>query len=281
MGREDINHVCECTKYTLDSSIMVDLTTLSSGQQIYIEKCDRTESDATEEDIPIIFIHGLLGSTVTYHPILSSIKSRSTILFDFQGHGNTPIHDPDTPLSPALFGKDIRDILDHYGYNKADIVAHSGGCIIGLQFAADYPDKIDRLVLLGPPAIPVPREQMLANAEMIRKAGLSPFIGVLKNWLGAKAQKDPEVEKILVDEMGRQDPQRAESVVRALAKYEFKEIRAVTTIVYGAEDLISTREMNEGLAKLTNAKVIELATGHQFTFEDADATSKVLHEILD
>jgi pimeloyl-ACP methyl ester carboxylesterase len=43
---------------------------------------------------------------------------------------------------------DINSLLDDLGIDRAVIMGHSLGAFIGLAFAADYPDRVDRLILV-------------------------------------------------------------------------------------------------------------------------------------
>lgn len=259
---------------------MITLTTLSSGQKIYIEKVD--PASAGTVDLPIIYIHGLLGSAETYRPLYLTFPARTCIYFDFQGHNRTPIHSPDIPLTPASLAKDVNEILILYGYKAADIVAHSGGCIIALQFAADFPSKARRVALLGPPSIPVPGDAMRNNAAMLRTGGIEPMIGGLAAWLGKKAQSDPQIVSLLKKEALSQDANQVASVVEALAGYEFKELGSGVDcmIVFGTEDPISTKEMCQKLIFSVHAKVVEIESGHQMTFENPNDTGNALKEFL-
>lgn len=76
-------------------------------------------------------------------------------------------------------------LLDRLGATPATVVAHSSGCVIGLQLALDHPDLVSRLVLSEPPLIQPLMEVLLEPAE-VAAAGeaLGPQIGAA---LGAAA----------------------------------------------------------------------------------------------
>ncbi len=79
-------------------------------------------------------------------------------------------------------------LLDRLGATPATVVAHSSGCVIGLQLALDHPNLVSRLVLSEPPLIQPLMEMLLEPAE-VAAAGeaLGPQIGAA---IGAAAAGD-------------------------------------------------------------------------------------------
>jgi pimeloyl-ACP methyl ester carboxylesterase len=64
------------------------------------------------------------------------------------GHGRSD--KPRGDYSVGAHANVIRDLLDALGYGKASFVGHSLGGGVALQFAYQYPERIDRLVLVAP-----------------------------------------------------------------------------------------------------------------------------------
>ena len=149
------------------------LTSLSSGKTLHVE----TYGSGTE---PIVFVHGLGGSTTFYHPLLSSLslkdsKSHKSILFDLEGHGLSPTS-AQSVISIQSYAGDISSLLSHLSITQPiTLVAHSMGCLIALTYALQHSDKVKQLILLGPPPSPLPAaaaEAQRARATAVRKGGM-------------------------------------------------------------------------------------------------------------
>jgi len=88
---------------------------------------------------------------------------------DLLGHG-----DSDKPRADYSLGANaalLRDLLVALGYASATIVGHSLGGGIAMQFAYQFPERIERLVLvssggLGRQVSPVLRAVALPGAEL-------------------------------------------------------------------------------------------------------------------
>ena len=167
--------------------IMTTLTTLASGRLLHVEKHDGDDPKA----IPIVFIHGVLHTSKLYTVQNLYFSNRPRVLFDIQGHGNSPV--PDTPSTPSTFAADIKEILEHVGFARADVVGHAGECTIGIQFATEFPEKVRRLVLMAPPPLPMPRDGIAKFVSIIRESGAQPMGQWMESCLGNKCKNDSEV----------------------------------------------------------------------------------------
>jgi pimeloyl-ACP methyl ester carboxylesterase len=137
------------------------------------------------------------SSFMEYYTLLSCtvqnlyFSNRPRVLFDIQGHGNSPV--PDTPSTPSTFAADIKEILEHVGFARADVVGHAGECTIGIQFATEFPEKVRRLVLMAPPPLPMPRDGIAKFVSIIRESGAQPMGQWMESCLGNKCKNDSEV----------------------------------------------------------------------------------------
>jgi pimeloyl-ACP methyl ester carboxylesterase len=97
----------------------------------------------------LVLIHGITSSSATWDRVLPRLARRYTVLApDLLGHGHSDKLRGD--YSVGAHANTIRDLLDGLGYRQASFVGHSLGGGVALQYAYQYPERIDRLVLVGP-----------------------------------------------------------------------------------------------------------------------------------
>jgi proline iminopeptidase len=93
-------------------------------------------------------------------------RHRRLILLDLRGTGDSAI-----PADPSSYRCDrlVDDVLalqDHLGLASADVLGHSAGANVAVQYALRYPDRVGRLVLVTPSGRSVGEEP---DAEMRRQ----------------------------------------------------------------------------------------------------------------
>ncbi len=98
---------------------------------------------------PLVLIHGITSSSATWDRVLPRLARRYTVLApDLLGHGHSDKLRGD--YSIGAHANTIRDLLDELGYGSASFVGHSLGGGVALQFAYQYPERLDRVVLVAP-----------------------------------------------------------------------------------------------------------------------------------
>ncbi|MBT6122002.1 MAG: alpha/beta hydrolase, partial [Candidatus Puniceispirillum sp.] len=95
-------------------------------------------------------------------------QGHSVLVPDFPGHGlseGTPL---ETIEDMAAW---IIDLLDSLSVKTACIVGHSQGCLVSIELATRYPDRITHLVLIaGAMAIPVNEVLLDMSEQALEKA---------------------------------------------------------------------------------------------------------------
>lgn len=77
-------------------------------------------------------------------------RGRTVIYFDQRGSGrSTVINDP-TQLTAALQVQDIEAIRQFFGLETMALAGHSAGANFAAMYAAEYPARVERLLLLDP-----------------------------------------------------------------------------------------------------------------------------------
>ncbi len=100
-----------------------------------------------EGDGALLFLHGLGGDHTNWEPQVAEFSaSHRCVAWTLPGYGASPSMASLT--WPKLSAMLVR-LLDHIGLERVHVVGLSMGGYIAQQFAVDYPDRVDRLVLAG------------------------------------------------------------------------------------------------------------------------------------
>ncbi len=98
------------------------------------------------EGKPLIILHGMLGQhanwTVAAKAFAENFKVYS---FDARNHGQSPHADS---MSYSQMAEDVAQTMDAIGLSKADFIGHSMGGKIAMQFALNFPERVNKLVVV-------------------------------------------------------------------------------------------------------------------------------------
>lgn len=274
----------------------VGLTALPNGKQLYARKVGKGPET-------IVFIHGLGGNSSFFAPLFhgaglgAEFESLYTgLLFDLEGHGLSPTK-ATSKLAIASYAQDVKCLLQDSQLSTEDgitIVSHSMGCLVALLLATQNPGLVKRLVLLGPPPVPLPEaaaKSSIQRAADVRNEGLrNVAISVAAAGTSAKTQSDRPLSLTAVQmSLLSQDPEGYAKGCTALAGAKDLSIDLVdigkttkTLIVTGAEDKVSPPAHVEKTAEaMGNAEVVILPdVGHWHIFEDNESVSRALKSFL-
>ena len=97
---------------------------------------------------PLLLIHGIGDSSSTWLPVVESFATDYTVIApDLLGHGRS--EKPRADYSVAGFANGMRDLLSVLEVDRVTVVGHSLGGGVAAQFAYQFPDRCERLVLVG------------------------------------------------------------------------------------------------------------------------------------
>ena len=109
----------------------------------------------------VLLLHGLGCDHTTWAPVMESLARTHTVIApDLLGHGESD--KPRADYSVGGYANGMRDLLTVLGIDAVTVVGHSFGGGVAMQFAYQYPERTERLVLvgsggLGPEVTPVIR----------------------------------------------------------------------------------------------------------------------------
>jgi pimeloyl-ACP methyl ester carboxylesterase len=100
----------------------------------------------------LLLLHGLGCDHTTWQPVIAALSRRYTVIApDLLGHGRSD--KPRADYSVGGYANGMRDLLTVLGIDKVTVVGHSFGGGVAMQFAYQFPERTERMVLVAPGGI--------------------------------------------------------------------------------------------------------------------------------
>ena len=98
------------------------------------------------EGYPLLILHGLFGSSENWQT-LSKVFPKCYRVFavDQRNHGHSP-HSP--IMGYAVMAKDIHEFMQAHRLSSANVLGHSMGGKVAMQFALTWPEQVAKLVIV-------------------------------------------------------------------------------------------------------------------------------------
>jgi len=96
----------------------------------------------------LLLLHGLACDSSTWLDVIPTLSKHFTVIApDLLGHGESD--KPDADYSLGGYANGMRDLLTVLGIDKVTVVGHSFGGGVAMQFAYQFPDRTERVVLVS------------------------------------------------------------------------------------------------------------------------------------
>jgi pimeloyl-ACP methyl ester carboxylesterase len=250
----------------------------------------------------VVLVHGIASSSETWGRVMPALAEHVTIVApDLLGHGGSTKSAGDYSLGALASG--IRDLMIELGHDRATLIGHSLGGGVALQFAYQFPDRCERLVLVGSgglgkevalhlralsfPGVEYlvapafnPRLQSAGSAVMawFRKVGIHPSPSFDEFWRGYGSLMDGDARRAFFHTLHSVVDQRGQRV-SATNRLRLVSGRP-TLIVWGGRDpIIPVRHAHEAYEAMPGSilHVLE-SVGH---FPQHDDPMRFVRIILD
>ncbi|WP_369190784.1 alpha/beta fold hydrolase [Streptomyces sp. R08] len=282
------------TTYTELPSMQESLLDVA-GKEIFVAE--------TGDGPPVLLLHGggpgASGMSNYQRNIGELAKEYRVIVPDLPGYGRSTKGvdgaDPFGHLDDA-----IRGLLDELGLDKAHLVGNSYGGACALRLALDTPDRVDRMVLMGPGgvgttrALPTPGLNSLLNyysGDGPSRLKLEKFIRTYLVFNAADVPDgviDARYRDSIDPEVVAAPPLRRPKSLRAVWKMDFtrdarlSRLPVPTLVLWGAADKVNRPSGGRMLAeRMPNCDLYEVAnTGHWVQFERAELFNRLCADFL-
>jgi 3-oxoadipate enol-lactonase len=239
---------------------------------------------------PILLIMGLGYPSVMWHrtrPWLSA--SYRTIALDNRGAGQSDV--PPGPYTIALMASDAAAVLDAAGVPTAHVFGISMGGMVAQEFALQYPERVQSLILgctaAGGPnaqrAEPAAVELLKTAAQMTREQAAEAAIPFIY---------DPATPRHLLDEdiamrlAWPTKPAGYLAQLQAILGWEsfsrLPQVTAPTLVIHGKGDRLVPASNGELIAaRIPGARLVLLdRASHLFSTDQPEAAEKAILEFL-
>jgi pimeloyl-ACP methyl ester carboxylesterase len=107
------------------------------------------EAGTDREGPVVVLLHGLASSSQTWSSVLPLVGRHAHVIApDLLGHGQSA-KPPTGDYSLGAYATGLRDLLVTLGLDRATIAGHSFGGGVAMQFAYQFPEMTERLVLVA------------------------------------------------------------------------------------------------------------------------------------
>jgi pimeloyl-ACP methyl ester carboxylesterase len=133
----------------------------------------------------LLLIHGIGDDSSTWDPVLDDLARDHTVLApDLLGHGGSD--KPRGDYSIGAYANGMRDLLSVLDIDRVTLVGHSLGGGVAMQFAYQYPERTERLVLVGAGGV----AQSVTPALRAASLPLADLVLPMLRWPGVRFQTE-------------------------------------------------------------------------------------------
>jgi pimeloyl-ACP methyl ester carboxylesterase len=123
----------------------------------------------------VLLLHGMACDHTTWAPVIEKLAERHTVIApDLLGHGMSD--KPRADYSVGGYANGMRDLLTVLGVDKVTVVGHSLGGGVAMQFAYQFPERTERLVLVAPGGL---GPEVTALIRAVTLPGFHQAVGLL------------------------------------------------------------------------------------------------------
>ena len=236
-----------------------------STQQLVLNNLKTAYQVAGEGD-GVLLLHGWGGEAASFQPVFEWLaQSHKVYALDLPGFGESQM--PPTAWNSSDYAQFVIAFMEKLGIPKAHFIGHSFGGRISIIVSAEYPEKVDKLILVDSAGIIPPR-----TAKYHLRVGLAK--------IGKLLRRCGRYGVIVADAMsaraGSKDYQNAGDMRATLVKVVNQDLRAFlpritasTLLIWGEDDKDTPVAFGQIMEKeIPDAGLVVLKEAGHFSYLD-------------
>lgn len=210
---------------------------------------------------PLVLLHGNgEDSSSMSRQAEYFMKEYTVISVDTRGHGKSGFGGQ--PFNFHLFADDLAFLLDHLKVQKTKIIGFSDGGITALHFAIQFPDRTDKIAVIGANIFPKGLKPGVRALLWLSNTGMFPASFVLS------VKEKREVMQLMLNHP-------------SLTFDSLRGISAQTLVLAGEHDMVQNAHTIAIADNIPNAQLCIFAGGDHFIpFKMADSVNKRISEFF-
>ncbi len=240
------------------------------------------------EGIPLLFIHGWLGSSLEWSYQLYHFNFKNhIIILDLPGFGKSD--KPNINYSVEFFTKQIIDFLKLLGYSEVFIIGHSLGGLIAQNITIKKPKLIKKLILISSTAAisPTTKEKVMVFwVSILFKLFYRNFLKKIIKQIISPEKENREFRKLYNNSLELPKAIVLSTFKSMTSKFNLKKelfkISQPTLIIYGTEDKIISKSMVSDLNDLIPiSELIFIENGsHRAMYDNHIKVNEVIEDFI-
>jgi 3-carboxy-cis,cis-muconate cycloisomerase len=242
--------------------------------------------DEGRPEAPVVVLSNSLGSTLgMWDEVVGDLAADHRIVrYDLRGHGGSPT--PPGPYTIDDLGADLLALLDRLGAERASLIGSSIGGMASLWVAANAPDRVDRLVVIGSASHLGPAQGWIDRSRSVLLDGTAGVAeAVTPRWVSpAFAAAHPEAMDRYRAMFAAADPAGYAGCCIAIARMDLTgalgRITSPTLIAVGSEDPATPQELSRTMADAIPGARLALIEGgaHLPSLDQPDLVAGLIRE---
>lgn len=216
---------------------------------------------------PLLLLHQTASSSAMFEPLMAELANDFWLIApDTPGFGSS--FKPRQPHSVDMYAQAIHEACQRLDVSQAFVFGHHTGAAIGTQLAADQPDFVQKLIMVGPPLLTDEQIAFLQNRLLpieIDEDGrfLTDTWTRLKKKSASVSLDILYRELLLTLQAGESYPQAYTAVFKQPFAQQLETITCPTLLIAGEQDSLRT-SLEPTFARLQNAHMILIPDADTF-----------------
>jgi len=241
------------------------------------------------QGFPLVMIHGWCSDGLGFTLQTSFAYKYQLIFPDLRGHGKSP--KPHMPSNASLLASDVNRLLEKLDIKKAILCGGSFGGMVALQFALDYPRKVEALILSDTTSTFAASTQFMGmvipmlsgpNAAEMVKGMISSLA------LGGEMAKSPFGAMLIeasLERLDNLDPGSLLEVTKGMKDFEvthrLSEIKVPTLIIAAKKDMVVPPQFSEEMhRRIAGSEYVVIDSDHGTPYFRPDEWNRAVRNFL-